>query len=179
MKVGRDVIVEEHPDHDAVNRLSSGIHVDDGNAREQILRLLAGQVEINAVRTELDILVPGDAPVGRYMHLVEERTIGPGGEDTSTYVTRKVYFTFDSILVANPDPVIRERANLADLHHLSHSNIRRTTVAAEGKFWKSARPRRTAAGVSLAVLVGEILAGKAAELYFRLGDARSVAATLS
>jgi len=116
------------------------------------------------------------------------------GGCTRARLARKVDFTFDSILVANRYSVLRERSNLADLHHLRHSSVRRKTVAAEGKFWKDARPRRTDGKCrwpccggdpgregmlsSTLVLGARVEASPLSSRRFRLGDLRQESAEL-
>jgi len=119
VKMGRRVVVEEHPDHDAVKPAELRHPSRPRLQGEKILRLFPSQLEINAVGTELDIFVPGNASMGRNVHSLEEGRATQGHKDTFTHVRRKVDFPFDSILVADRYPVIGECSNLRDLQHLN------------------------------------------------------------
>jgi len=78
VKVRRIVVVEEHSYDDAVEPAQLGhLRLRDGDAAEEFLRGLSCQLEVDAVGAQLDLVVPGDAPVRRYINRIEKLKVVP------------------------------------------------------------------------------------------------------
>ncbi len=91
-----------------------------------MLRLLAGQFEVNAIGTELDLVTPGDASVGSHVYRLEESTVRPRGEDSFAGEPGKIDLPLDSILVSDPNPVSRQRPDFERFQHYGSFYHRRS-----------------------------------------------------
>lgn len=67
------------------------------------------ETHIERVRTQLDILVPGDRTVCGEVDALKESPVLPSLEDTSTGKVGQVYDTGSTVRIANPDSVAVSR----------------------------------------------------------------------
>jgi hypothetical protein len=99
MKVGR-------------KRLTSGIRTDAAGPREDVLRALPGQPEVDGVGTQVDVPRPLKLAVGTELDLSEHTFLIPDGEHAFARQVRQVHLTLGPVLITQPDAVPRERSNL-------------------------------------------------------------------
>src|SRR5271157_1235159 len=86
-------------------------------AGEEVFRGLPGQLQIDRIGTQLDIIVPSDLPGGANMDLCKELLIPPRLEDALPRQLRQVHGTFRAIRKYDLDSQVRQRADRNRFHH--------------------------------------------------------------
>jgi hypothetical protein len=78
-------------------------------SREDVLRTLAGEGQVERVWAEVEVAGPLELTMVTELHLVEHAIALPRGEDASAGEVGHVHLSFSTILVAQPNSITRQR----------------------------------------------------------------------
>ncbi|SPE25964.1 hypothetical protein SBA2_270074 [Acidobacteriia bacterium SbA2] len=98
-------------------RLTSGMAGLAPEVGEEVFRGLPGQLQIDSIRTQLDLIIPSDLPGGADVDLCKELLILTRLEDALPRQLRQVHAAFRAIREDDLDSQVRQRAYRNRFHH--------------------------------------------------------------
>jgi hypothetical protein len=87
-------------------------------ACEDVLRALAGKGQIKGIGAEVEVARPLKLTMRTEPNLIEHAGLIPHCEDTLTCEVRQVDLAFSAVLIAQPNPMVRERPHFNRSDHI-------------------------------------------------------------